>query len=188
MEDSKIVQLYWDRDQTAITQSDRKYGGYCFCVSNNLLGDPQDAEECVSDTWLGAWEAMPPHRPQLLRMFFAKIVRRISINRLEQRNAAKRGGGQIPLALEELSECVGAGPEVEEQAIQRELVAAINTFLKALPERDGNLFLRRYFFGESIRLIAQEYGMTENNATVNLSRTRKKLRDYLQKEGWLYES
>lgn len=187
MEDTQIVQLYWDRDQAAITQSDLKYGSYCFCVSNNILGSPEDAEECVSDTWMGAWEAMPPHRPQLLRMFFAKITRRISINRLEARNAEKRGGGEIPAALEELTECVGTGPDVEEQTQYRALVEAINVFLRGLPERDGNLFLRRYFFGESIRLIAREYGITENNANVNLSRTRKKLREYLRKEGWIYE-
>ena len=126
MEDCAIIALYWARDEAAIARSQEKYGGYCRAVAGRLLASPQDAEECVSDTWLAAWGSMPPHRPQALRMFFAKLTRRLAFNRYKANTAEKRGGGQLPLVLEELAECVAGSEDVQQQVedLQKQLSAA----------------------------------------------------------------
>ena len=187
MEDTQIIQLYWSRDPQAITQSKDKYGAYCFCVAHNILDSPEDAEECVNDTWLHAWNGMPPHRPQVLRMFLAKITRRVAFNRVKARLTQKRGGGQLELALEELAECLSQESPVEDQVVARELGESIRRFVRALPRREGDLFVRRYFFTEPVGTIARRYGLSDNYTTVLLSRTRKKLRQHLIKEGFIHE-
>lgn len=187
MEDNQIIELYWSRDPQAIVYSKDKYGAYCFCVANNILANLEDAEECVNDTWLHAWNGMPPHRPQALRMFLAKITRRVAFNRAKAALAQKRGGGQLVLALEELSECLSQESPVEDQVVADELGACIRRFVRELPEREGNLFVRRYFFTESIGDIAQRQGLSVNHTTVLLSRTRSKLRQHLMKEGFIHE-
>ena len=187
MEDSQIIELYWSRDPQAIAQSKDKYGAYCHRVANNILDSPEDAEECVNDTWLHAWNGMPPHRPQALRMFLAKITRRVALNRVKAALTQKRGGGQLVLALEELSECLSQESPVEDQVAADELGTCIRRFVRALPEREGNLFVRRYFFTEPIGDIAQRYGLSVNHTAVLLSRTRGKLRQHLIKEGFIHE-
>lgn len=188
MDDRAIIALYWDRDQQALVQSERKYGGYCYTVAHRILDDREDAEECVNDTWYQAWNAMPPHRPDFLRMFLAKITRSVAVNRLKALCARKRGGGQVALALEELAGCLAVETDVEDAVLARELGETIRRFVRDLPEREGDIFTRRYFFTESIREIALAYGLTVNNATVILSRTRKKLKQHLMKEGFFHES
>ena len=186
MEDVQIIDLYWKRDPDAIAHCKEQYGAYCFCVADHILDNRQDAEECVNDTWLQAWNRIPPHRPQVLRMFLAKITRSAAVNRVKARLAQKRGGGQLELALEELSECLPGAGQVEEQVVADELGEFIRRFVRGLPEREGDVFARRYFFTESIGEIARGYGLSVNHTTVLLSRTRKKLRQQLIKEGYIH--
>lgn len=181
MEDAKIIDLYFGRDETAIEETDRKYGTYCRGVAWNILQSAEDSEECVNDTWLRAWNAMPPQRPGVLRQFLAKITRNLSLDRFRASHAQKRGSGEVPLALEELKECVGAGDPATD-AERKLLEALIGQFLQRLSPRDRNVFLRRYFYMESHKDIAARYGMKEANVRLCLSRTRQKLRDYLRKE------
>lgn len=187
MEDQQIIDLYWQRDPNAIGESQQKYGAYCYTISHNILHSREDAEECVNDTWLRAWNSMPPHRPARLALFFAKIVRNLSFNRAESLNAQKRGGGELPLVLDELAECIAAPSDVESEYEARELERSLNRFLRTLPPRECSLFLRRYFFTESTAQIAARYGLRENHVAVLLSRTRKKLRAFLSEEGFFHE-
>ena len=187
MEDSQIVALYWQRDQLAIQETDRKYGAYCFTVAHNILHSREDSEECVNDTWLNGWNAIPPQKPVKLQMYLAKITRNLSFNRFLARSAEKRGGGEIHLVLDELAECLAGSSDVESEYAAKELGNRIRVFVCGLPERDANVFLRRYFFTESVAAIAARYGLTENNVMVILSRTRKKLKALLIKEGFVHE-
>lgn len=157
-------------------------------ISRSILESREDAEECVSDTWLHAWNAMPPHKPNALRMFFAKLTRNISFSRFRRLNAQKRGGGRMDAVLDELAEVLADRSGVEDALDARELSETIRQFIRALPEREGDVFLRRYFFTETMEEIAGAYGITVNHAAVMLSRTRKKLRLCLMREGYLYET
>lgn len=185
MEDSQIIELYWEKNTDAISESANKYGAYCFTIADNILHNTEDSEECVNDTWLHAWNAMPPQRPNVLRMFLAKITRNLSLDRFYARSAQKRGGGEIILVLDELSECLAGRTNVEAAYEGKELTQCIRHFVRELPERDGNVFVRRYFFTEPIAAIADRYGLTENNVMVILNRTRRKLKLELIKEGYL---
>jgi len=185
MEDSRIVALYWQRNPDAIKETENKYGAYCFFIADNILHSKEDAEECVNDTWLKTWDAIPPQSPNKLQLFLAKITRNLSFNRYKARTAEKRGGGEVSLVLDELSECVVGDPTVEQVYAAKELSECIRLFVRALPERDGNVFVRRYFFTESVSEIAKKYALTENHVMVILSRTRKKLKKHLIKEGFL---
>ena len=181
MEDTKIIDLYFARNETAITETDLKYGAYCRSIAWNILQNHEDSEECVSDTWLRAWNAMPPQRPRVLRQFLAKITRNLSLDRFRADHAQKRGSGEVPLALEELKECVGSGDPATD-AERKLLEELIGQFLQQLTQRDRSVFLRRYFYMESRKDIAARYGMKETNVRLCLSRTRQRLREYLRKE------
>ena len=185
MEDTYIIDLYWQRDERAILETDRKYGKYCFSVANNILRSREDSEECVSDTWLRAWRAMPPARPGVLRVFLARITRNLAFDRYRAKAAAKRGNGAMEAVLDELAEVAGGDWDAEQRYEAKELQQAIGLFAKSLPERDRNLFVRRYFYAEDIARIADRYGMTVNNVTVILSRTRKKLKTFLEERGFM---
>lgn len=185
MEDSKIIELYWQKNTDAISETANKYGAYCFTIADNILHNTEDSEECVNDTWLHAWNAMPPQKPNVLRMFLAKITRNLSFNRYNANNAEKRGGGEIIFVLDELAECLANEADVETAYEGKELGECIRRFVRSLPEREGNIFVRRYFFTETVAEIAKRYGLTENNVMVILSRTRKKLKVELKKEGYL---
>lgn len=187
MDDRQIVELYWQRDGDAIVQSRQKYGGYCFAVAHNILGDLQDSEECVNDTWLGAWNAMPPHRPQALKLFLARITRSLSFNRYKARTAQKRGGGETEAVLEELAECLAAETDTEQTLLAKELGETIRRFVDELPGRECRVFVRRYFYTESIADIAACCGLTENHVSVLLHRTREQLRKRLIREGYFDE-
>ena len=184
MADDQIVELYWQRNEAAIGKTEKKYGTYCRAIAMNILQDREDAGECVNDTWLKAWNAIPPARPRQLKLFLARITRNLALNRLEEKSAEKRGGGQIFQVLDELVECVSTGGAVEEAILEEELRRSINQFVRQLPERDCNVFVRRYFFVDSIEEIGSRYGMTKNHVMVSLSRTRRKLKDHLRQEGY----
>lgn len=187
MEDSHIVELYWQKNADAIKETDRKYGAYCFAIADNILHSKEDSEECVNDTWLNAWNAIPPQKPAKLQMFLAKITRNLSFNRFNARSAEKRGGCEIFLVLDELAECLAGESDVESEYEAKELGQHIRRFVQKLPKRDGNVFVRRYFFTETVAEIAKRYGLSENNVMVILSRTRKKLKAQLIKEGFFNE-
>lgn len=187
MEDAQIIALYWSRDGEAIRQTDEKYGAYCFTIAQRIVQSHEDSEECVNDTWLRAWNAMPPERPDYLKLFLAAITRNLSLDRLKERKTAKRVGGAAALALDELSECVSGSPEVEDAVIAKELSESVGRFLDTLPPETRKLFLRRYFFLESAEEIAQMYAMRPGTVTVALHRTRKKLREHLKREGFFDE-
>ena len=183
MEDPRIVQLYWDRDQKAITETATKYGNYCTFIAKNILGNNEDAEECVNDTYMKAWDAMPPHRPNMLSTFLGKITRNLSFNRYKHNSADKRGGGEISVVLDELSECISNGESTEQVAEKRELLRCINWFLDELPETERNMFVCRYWYLEPVQQIADRYGFSLSKTASMLRRTREKLRKQLIKEG-----
>lgn len=183
MGDKDIVELYWQRNDMAIAESQRVYGAYCFAVAYNILADPEDAEECVNDTWRRAWHAIPPVRHQKLSAFFGRITRNLSLDRYAHRRAARRGGGEVELALSELENCVGSAGAPEQAALDAELEAGINRFLRSLPERERNIFLCRYWDIKPLKEIAAKYGMKETNVKASLHRSREKLRRHLEKEG-----
>lgn len=181
MEDHAIIDLYWSRNPEAISRTCEKYGKYCCTVARNILPDRRDMEECVNDTWLKAWNAMPEDRPSLLAQYLGKITRNLALNRWRTSRAEKRGKGEMPLVLDELAECVSSSDIFRTLEIA-ELEKAINCFLYKLPERECNIFLRRYWFAEPVADIAKRYGMRENTVRTILFRSRKKLQCYLQKE------
>ena len=183
--DSEIIELYWNRDESAIRETETKYGNYCFAVANNILENHEDAEECLSDTWLTAWNTIPPKRPKLLKLFLAKITRRNAFDKYRHDTAAKRGGGEITQSLDELTDCLPAPSNLETELSEQEMKTCINAFLVSLPERDADVFLRRYFYVESVPEIAKRYAMKESNVLMVLSRTRKKLEQHLIKEGMI---
>ncbi len=185
MEDNQIIDLYFSRDQQAISATEEKYGPYCRTVAYNILQDDADAEECVNDTYLRAWEAMPPQRPARLAAFLAKITRNLSFNRIERNSAKKRGGGEVPLALLELEECLPSGESVEEAVEERLLTEALETFLRSQPPLQRQIFLLRYWHLFPIRAIARHMAMGESRVKIMLHRTRLSLRDYLEQEGIL---
>ena len=187
MEDNKIVELYFQRNTEAIKETDHKYGSYCFAIANNVLHNIEDSEECVNDTWLQAWKAIPPKKPTRLQMFLAKITRNLSFNRYNARKTDKRGGGEIPLVLDELTECIAHESDIESEVLAKELGECINSFIKTLSEKDCNILIRRYFYVEPVAVIAKKYNMTDNYVMVSLSRTRKKLKAYLEKEWYFSE-
>ena len=187
MEDSRIIELYLGRNPDAITQSDDKYGNYCFAIADNILRCHEDSEECVNDTWLNAWNAIPPVIPVKLQMFFAKITRNLAYSRYRENTAEKRGGGELKLVLDELSECIACSSNIESDYEGAELGQCIKSFVRTLSERDGNIFVRRYFFTESVSDIAGKYKLRENTVAVILNRTRKKLKAHLIKEGYFDE-
>ena len=184
MNDDQIIELYLARDERAITATDMKYGTYCRQVANRILPDPMDAEETVSDTWLRTWNTIPPHQPNVLKLYLAKITRNLAFSRFRTQSAEKRGGGEAVLALEELEECVGTGGGVGDGLALKELTASIESLLKTLPQRNRHVFIRRYFFLESTAQIAARYGLKESNVLMILARVRKKLKEHLIKEGY----
>jgi len=185
MEDSQIVAMYLQRSEDAIFQTAVKYGAYCQSIARSILPDPEDAKECVNDTYYAAWNSIPPHRPAHLAPYLGKITRRLAINLWERNHAAKRGGGQVPLALEELEECVGATAEPLAQLQQEQLRQCLNTFLHALPDAPRRVFICRYYHLDSIEDIGLRFGFSQSKVKSMLHRTRQKLQAQLKKEGFV---
>ena len=182
MEDERIMDLYWQRDERAIPETVRKYGAFCAAIAGNVLPDRRDAEECVNDTWLRAWEAMPPQRPRLLRPFLGRITRNLALHLWEKSGAQKRGGG-MTLLLDELAECVPSASGVEEQLGAAELGRLISAWLRTLPADDRRLFLRRYWNGLPLQALAAETGQTSERLVQRMYRLRQALKAYLERNG-----
>ena len=185
MDDKAILDLYWTRSERAISETDTKYGAYCFCIANNILNNREDSEESVNDTYLAAWNSMPPKRPAVLSAFLGKMTRYISLDHWKKRSRLKRGGGEITLCLEELGDCVSGRESTEDSLIRKETIAAVNRFLDGLSEAERKVFLCRYWYLEPVKDIAERFGLSPNRTTVMLRRTRQKLNTFLTKEGLL---
>ena len=183
MEDAEIIALYWQRSERAIEESSVKYGAYCFFIANHILALREDAEECVNDTWLHAWNAMPPHRPHKLPVFLGKITRNLAINLYEKLHAVKRGGSQVVSAIEELEECLPGNRSVEEEIGQRQLTEMIDHFLEGVNSEQRKIFVQRYWYMLSVKEIAAENSYSESKVKMTLLRVRNGLREYLKKEG-----
>lgn len=184
MEDTQIINLYFARSEQAIKETDTKYGGYCYSIAYNILTNQEDAEESVSDTYLSAWNAMPPRRPPALAVFLGKITRHISIDRWRKYRAFKRGEGQIEIALDELRECVSGAESAEDSAIRKEILSSINRFLGGLSDVERSVFLCRYWYLDSIEQIADKSGFSASKIKSMLFRIRKRLNAHLEKEGF----
>lgn len=184
MDDKEIIELYLARQERAIAETDGKYGKYCYSIANNILTSAEDSQECVNDTWLAAWNNIPPRLPSVLATFLGKITRNISLNRWKSRRAYKRGGGQVELALEELEQCLTGGESAEEALEKKELLRSLNRFLGALPERERSAFVCRYWYLDSTQDIADRFGFSKSKVTSMLHRTRQRLRSHLEKEGF----
>ena len=182
MNDEEIITLYWKRDEKAIAVTAERYGSYCHSISYNILPNTEDAQECVNDTWLGAWKSMPPHRPGRLSAYLGRITRNLSLNRFKHYTAEKRGLGQTSLVLSELEECIPAENSVEQYIEEMDLARSINRFLYAQPRQKRNIFIRRYWYLCPIRDIAASSGMSESKITSLLFRMRNELKAHLEKE------
>ena len=183
MKDNQIVDLFWQRSEAAISETDSKYGNYCHTIAYNILQNAEDSEECVNDTWLNAWNSMPDKRPARLSPFLGKITRNLAITKGLAKAREKRGGKAVTLALEELDECLASGYDLDSEIEQRELERAINTFVKALPQIEQELFVLRYWYFETEVAIATRKGFSKSKVHVVLKRVRNKLKEYLLQEG-----
>lgn len=183
MNDSEIIELYTARNENAVTQTDLKYGRYCRYIAFNILKNDEDSEECVNDTYLRAWNSIPPKHPENLKTYLGKITRNLSLNRFEKLSSKKRGSGQIPLILDELSECIPDSKNTETAVEDTIVTEIINRFLDGLSPETRKIFVRRYWYMSTVRDIANDYGFTQSKVTVTLFRTREKLKKVLEKEG-----
>ena len=180
----EIIALYQSRDENAIRMTAEVLGGYCYTVAYNVLNSREDAEECVNDAYLAVWNAIPPARPASLKHFVTRILRNLALNRYKEQNRDKRGGGQVPLALEELSEVVSDTEDIPADYAKKELLKSISVFLRGCSARDRGIFLDRYVRLESTEALSARYRIKEAQVLLILSRTRKKLKAHLEKEGY----
>lgn len=187
MSDSEIVALFWNRNENAISMTSKKYGTYCMRVAMNILNNHSDSEECVNDTYLKAWNSIPPHKPAKLSTFLGKITRNLSFDIYRKKHTNTRGNGEMPVVLDELAEIISGGDIPEDIVIEKELIKEINQFLAGLSDEKRKIFVCRYWYADSVKDIAKKFKMTENNVSVTLARTRKMLRDYLVERGCMYE-
>lgn len=184
MEDKQIIQLYFSRSETAIFETQKKYGKYCFKVAWNILQTMEDSEECVNDTYLNAWNAIPPRKPNHFKVFLGKITRNLSLDRLKKYAAVKRGRGEVALSLEELDMCIPDSVTVENVLDYKALIDSLNAFLADLSPEARKIFLKRYWEFSSVKEISSAYGMTESKVKISLMRTREKLKHFLAQEGY----
>ena len=184
MEDDRIIALYWERSEEALRQTQNKYDGYCMRIAQRILPDREDARECVNDTYLAAWNAIPPQRPAVLSTFLGKLTRRISIDRWRALTAEKRGGSAVTVALEELEACIPGGADPVKEVEAKELAKAISGFLRTLPYIQRKVFLMRYYEMADLTQIQEHFQISSSKAKSMLHRSRKKLKAYLQEEGY----
>lgn len=183
MEDKQIIDLFWQRSESAITAAAEKYGPYCQKIAENILESKEDAEECVNDTWLLAWKNIPPDKPAKLAAYLGKITRNLSLNCVKYHAAQKRGSGRTELVLSELEDCIPAPNSVENEMDDRFLKEAIERYLRALPAEKRHIFIRRYWYMMSVKEIAKACGMSQSKIASLLFRMRKELKAHLEKEG-----
>ena len=183
MDDSMIVTLYWQRSDRAIEETAIKYGSYCRSIAYNLLHDEEDTEECVNDTYLGAWNSMPMNRPDCLAPYLGRITRSLSVSRIRERTRIKRGGGEYALALEELADCLASPDDPERQVEAKELEETIDRFLQNLSDIERNIFLARYWYMAPLEKIAKQAGFSLSKTKSILYRSRQRLLAHLKEEG-----
>lgn len=183
MEDYEIIELFFRRSEEAVTAASRKYGAYCRSVAANILPNREDVEECLNDTWLAAWDSIPPNRPEKLSVYLARIARNTALNRRKEQSAQKRGGGVVDAVLEELHEMIPCGSTVDEALDEIVLRDAINAFLRAQPKLKRTIFIRRYWAMEPVNDIAGALGLRRGQTATILYRLRRELKDHLEKEG-----
>ena len=184
MKDAEIVDLYWQRGEKAIQETTRKYGAYLSKIAYNILSDLEDSHECVNDTYLAAWNSMPVHRPSVLSAYLGKITRQISIDVFRKRNSLKRYASEYALSLSELEDNFADNDMLEQACDAKMLDAAVNAFVRALPENARRVFIGRYYFFDPVKKVAAYCGISEANVKSILFRTRRKLKEYLEKEGF----
>ena len=183
MEDTKIIDLFWERDESAIRETEITYGRYCRTIAFNILGVEEDVQECLNDTWLGAWNSIPPARPACLSAFLAKITRNLAISKYRAKYAKKRTGDRLSESLDELGECIPVSNDNVSQAIDRRILAeAINGYLDTCSEKQRKIFVRRFFYFDSIAEISQMYGIGQSDVKVTLMRMRRSLQKILEEE------
>lgn len=185
MQDEKIVTLYWQRDEAAIRETEKKYGRYLLKIAHNILFDLEDSKESVNDTYLKAWNSIPPHKPAVLPSYLGKITRQLSIDVFRTKNRAKRRPSEYVLSLSELGECISADNTTEQDVDMHLLAGAINTYLRTLSGEARTAFVGRYYYMDSVKEIAAWHGMSESKTKSMLYRTRQGLKDYLVQEGFL---
>lgn len=183
MRDEEIINLYWNRQEKAIYETDKKYGRYCNMITFNILQNSEEAKECVNDTYLKTWNNVPPQRPNILKVYIGKIARNLAINQYERKKAKKRDY-TLEIALEELNECIYSNNNVEKELDYNELVKTLNSFLSDLAKDKRKIFLERYWYLYSIREISYKNKTTESNIKIILLRIRNQLKDYLKEGGW----
>lgn len=182
MEDEEIINLYWSRSENAISETDKKYGRYCNYIAYNILQDKEDSKECVNDTFLNTWNAIPPKKPTILKAFLGKITRNLAINQYERKKAKKRGG-TIEVVLEELEECISDNRSIENEIEYSSLVKYINDFVENLSKDKRKIFLERYWYLSSIKDISSKNKLTQSNVRIILLRIRNQLKDFLKERG-----
>ena len=182
MEDQEIIALFWNRSEDALVEVSRRYGSYCRAIAGNILGCMQDIEECLNDTWLAAWDSIPPQRPRRMEVYLGRITRNLALNRVKSLTAQKRGGGQAEAVLEELRECLPGG-DMDEHLDELVLRDAINKFLRGQLSRNRAIFLRRYWAMERVEDIAMDLGLRRGQTATILYRMRRELKKHLEKEG-----
>ena len=183
MDDNMIIDLYWTRSESAISETSSRYGGYCTKIAMNILQNKEDSEECVNDTYLKVWNAIPPQRPVRLAAFLGRITRNLSLNMYKAKNAQKRGGSEVALLLSELEGCIPSGSSVDAEYEAGFIAKSIDGFLASAPAESRILFVRRYWYADSIAVIARRFAMSESKVKSSLFRTRNRLREHLEKEG-----
>lgn len=183
MDDNQILDLYWSRSEDAILETDKKYGSFCFQVSFQILRNTQDADECVNDTWMKAWNAMPPQRPGKLQAFLGKLARNLALDRWDKAQAQKRGGGRTALLLSELADCIPARETVEGAMEDQAIAAAISAWLRQQTPKNRVAFIRRYWYADTTTQVAKRVGLTEGGTKSLLHRLRSSLREHLEQEG-----
>jgi RNA polymerase sigma-70 factor (ECF subfamily) len=182
MDDNQIIELFWSRNEDAIVQTDKKYGKYCSSIAYNILQNNEDSIECVNDTYLNVWNAIPPTRPYFFKSFIAKITRNLALNKFEKLHAKKRFSN-TELVLEELEECIPSNNSVEQEIENKELVKYLNEFLEKIEYSKRIIFMDRYWYMYSIKDISNKNNINENTVKVTLHRLRIDLKDFLEKRG-----
>ena len=185
MDDKEIIALYQTRDENAIRQTEKKYSGYLAKIALNILGNREDGEECVNDTYFKAWNSIPPNIPAKLQYYLGKITRELSIDRLRKKTSRKRGGTEYDLSLEELCECISSDDSTEQAADLSVLVELIENFLRGCRDDERDMFVCRYYFCDSLKEIAEHFGVNASKVKNTLFRTRAELKKYLKSEGYI---
>ncbi len=183
MDDEMILDLYWERSESAINETAKKYGGYCLTIANNILRNNEDAEECVNDTYHKTWDTIPPQRPTIFRAFLGKVTRNLSLNKYKEQRTQKRGGDDIASIYSELEDCIPSNSNVEMEYESSLVIGAINSYLLSLDSENRIVFVRRYWYADSIQAIATCLQTSESKVKSMLFRTRNKLKTHLENEG-----